>query len=111
MGDVLADFADTGGVVVAFNFNWHTPPFNLAGRWMTGGYTPFNANAPTLFTDSTLGTFTDAHPLMLKVTRPQRPFPPRCGTRSRGDTGRGMGRRCAADSGQANGSRNQQLPG
>jgi len=67
MGNVLADYADTGGVVVGFNFNWHTAPFNLAGRWMTGGYTPFNANAPTLFTDSTLGTFTDAHPLMLKV--------------------------------------------
>ncbi len=68
MGDVLADYADTGGLVVAFNFNWHTAPFNLAGRWMTGGYTPFNANAPTLFTDSTLGTFSASHPLMQEVT-------------------------------------------
>ena len=68
MGDVLADFADTGGLVVAFNFDWHVAPFNLAGRWMTGGYTPFNANAATLFTDSTLGTFLAAHPLMQEVT-------------------------------------------
>ena len=35
---------------------------------MTGGYTPFNADAPTLFTDSTLGAFTAGHPLMQGVT-------------------------------------------
>ena len=62
MGDVLADYADTGGLVVGFNFNWHAAPFNLAGRWITGGYTPFNAAAPNLFTDSTLGTFPALHP-------------------------------------------------
>ena len=26
MGDVLADYADTGGLVVAFNFNWYGRP-------------------------------------------------------------------------------------
>src|SRR6266478_4236440 len=35
MGDVLADYADTGGIVVAFNFDWYGPPFGLDGRWMT----------------------------------------------------------------------------
>jgi hypothetical protein len=68
MGDVLADYADTGGLVVAFNFTWYGTPFGMAGRWITGGYTPFAAPAPTLFTDSTLGTFTDKHPLMQEVT-------------------------------------------
>ena len=37
MGDVLADYADTGGIVVGLNFDWFGPPFGLAGRWMTGG--------------------------------------------------------------------------
>ena len=37
MGNVLADYADTGGVVVALNFDWFGPPFGLDGRWMTVG--------------------------------------------------------------------------
>ncbi len=36
MGDVLADFADTGGVVVGFNFNWHTRSFQF-GRTLDDG--------------------------------------------------------------------------
>jgi hypothetical protein len=64
MGDVLADYADTGGIVVALDFNWVGPPFGLMGRWMTGGYTPFNDVAPNNFTSSCLGTFNMAHPLM-----------------------------------------------
>ena len=36
MGNVLADYADTGGVVVGFNFDWFGPPFGLEGRWQTG---------------------------------------------------------------------------
>ena len=31
MGNVLADYADTGGVVVGLNFDWFGPPFGLAG--------------------------------------------------------------------------------
>ena len=68
MGNVLADYADTGGAVVGINFNWFAGPFALAGRWMTGGYTPFNAAAPNLFTDNTLGTFSALHPLMQGIT-------------------------------------------
>jgi hypothetical protein len=64
MGDVLADYADSGGIVVALNFDWFGPPFGLAGRWMTGGYTPFNDLAPINFSNSCLGTFNMAHPLM-----------------------------------------------
>src|SRR5262245_65768751 len=63
MGDVLADYADTGGTVVAFNFDWFGPPFGLDGRWMTGGYSPFNIG-PTNFSDSCLGDYDTTHPLM-----------------------------------------------
>jgi hypothetical protein len=68
MGNVLADYQDTSGVVVAFNFNWDGPPNGLAGRWMTGGYTPFNDLAPGSFSNSTLGTFNAGHSLMQGVT-------------------------------------------
>ena len=64
MGNVLADYADTGGIVVGLNFNWFGPPFGLAGRWMTGGYTPFNDVAPINFNNSCLGAFNMGHPLM-----------------------------------------------
>ncbi len=62
--NVLADYADTGGIVVAFNFDWYGPPFGLDGRWMTGGYTPFNYPAPINFTNSCLGNYDMNHPLM-----------------------------------------------
>ena len=64
MGNVLADYADTGGVVVGLNFDWFGAPFGLAGRWMTGGYTPFNSPGPTHFATSCLGTYNTSHPLM-----------------------------------------------
>jgi N-acetylneuraminic acid mutarotase len=67
MGNVLADYADTGGVVVGLNFNWFGPPFGLDGRWMTGGYTPFNVG-PTNFTTSCLGNFDNTHPLMQGIS-------------------------------------------
>jgi hypothetical protein len=39
MGNVLADYADAGGIVVGLAFNWSGPPLGLDGRWITGGYT------------------------------------------------------------------------
>src|SRR4029453_5100118 len=67
MGNVLADYADTGGVVVGLNFNWFGPPFGFDGRWITGGYTPFNVG-PTNFTTSCLGTYDTTHPLMQGIS-------------------------------------------
>jgi N-acetylneuraminic acid mutarotase len=64
MGDVLADYADAGGTVVAFNFDWFGPPFGLDGRWITDGYTPFVAGGPINFNNSCLGTYDNTHPLM-----------------------------------------------
>src|SRR4029077_13520350 len=67
MGNVLADYADTGGVVVGLNFDWFGPPFGLDGRWITGGYTPFNVG-PTNFATSCLGTYNTTHPLMQGIS-------------------------------------------
>src|SRR5213078_156871 len=64
MGNVLADYADAGGTVVAFDFDWFGPPFGLDGRWITDGYTPFVAGGPTNFTNSCLGMYDNPHPLM-----------------------------------------------
>ena len=67
MGNVLADYADTGGVVVGLNFDWFGPPFGLDGRWITGGYTPYNVG-PTNFGTSCLGTYDTTHPLMQGIS-------------------------------------------
>jgi hypothetical protein len=64
MGDVLADYADAGGIVVGLGFNWFGSPFGLAGRWITGGYTPFNSPGTNHFANSCLGAYDTTHPLM-----------------------------------------------
>src|SRR5262249_23052210 len=64
MGNVLADYADGGGIVVAFNFDWYGPPFGLEGRWQTDGYSPFVEGGPTNFVSSCLGSYNAGHPLM-----------------------------------------------
>ena len=68
MGDVLADYQDAGGIVVATTFDWFGPPFGLDGRWMTGGYTPFTYPATANFANANLGTYDPSHPLMQGVT-------------------------------------------
>lgn len=68
LGNVIADYQDAGGIVVATNANWYGPPYGMEGRWMTGGYTPFNYPAPTQNSTSTLGTYDPSHPLMQGVT-------------------------------------------
>jgi hypothetical protein len=67
LGDVIAEYQDAGGTVVATNFNWSGPPYGLSGRWMTGGYTMFTYPAPGNYSTSTLGTHDPAHPLMQGV--------------------------------------------
>ena len=64
MGNVLADYADTGGIVVGLAFDWSGPPNGLEGRWITGGYTPFVSPAPTFSIPSCLGNYDTTHPLM-----------------------------------------------
>ncbi len=68
MGNVLADYQDAGGIVVATAFDWFGSPFGLDGRWMTGGYTPFTYPATINFANANLGTYDPSHPLMQGVT-------------------------------------------
>ena len=69
MGDVLAEYEDAGGVVVVSTFAWdNRGGWNLAGRWMTGGYTPYNSTDQTNFSNNTANITDPGHPLMQGVS-------------------------------------------
>lgn len=42
LGDAIATYLDGGGTVVAFEYDWCGGAFALGGRWLTGGYSPFD---------------------------------------------------------------------
>ncbi len=67
MGNVLADYIDAGGVVVGHTYLYgqFVP---IQGRFVTGGYSPYNIPVVNNFTNRTLGTFDSSHPLMQGVT-------------------------------------------
>lgn len=65
-GDALADFQDQGGAAIGATFSWQSGS-DFAGRWMTGGYTPFALGAPSAFNTVMLGSADTAHPLMQGV--------------------------------------------
>jgi N-acetylneuraminic acid mutarotase len=56
LGNVLADYVDSGGVVTEFNFGFYDPDYRIKGRWESGGYTPFNNGASSNFSNGSLGT-------------------------------------------------------
>jgi N-acetylneuraminic acid mutarotase len=58
LGNNLADYLDAGGVVVAFNFDWFGGSQSIAGRWLTGNYTPFDNPGSGNFSNGTLGSCT-----------------------------------------------------
>ena len=68
MGDVLADYEDGGGVVVVGDFAWAVGPWNLGGRWMNDGYTPYNITGDMFFSDDTANITDPSHPLMQGVS-------------------------------------------
>ena len=66
MGDVLADYEDGGGVVVVSTFAWdNRGGWLLAGRWVTGGYSPLSI---VLMTDKIANITDPGHPLMQGVS-------------------------------------------
>src|SRR5439155_5863591 len=67
LGNNLASYEDGGGVVVAFNFAWGTGNAAIQGRWLSGGYSPYNSPGTNNFANGTLGTYTVGHPLMQGV--------------------------------------------
>ena len=69
MGNVLADYEDAGGVVVVGNHAWaNDGGWLLQGRWMTGGYSPYNATGQFNFSLNTANVIDPSHPLMQGVS-------------------------------------------
>src|SRR6266487_2271470 len=69
MGNVLADYQDAGGIVVVSTFAWdNRGPWLLGGRWVTGGYSPFNSTSITNFSFNTANITQPGHPLMQGVS-------------------------------------------
>lgn len=68
MGDVAADYVDSGGGVVQATFSWHSS-IPLAGRWQSGGYSPLTYGSQAQGVTLTLGTVHDpSHPVMDNVS-------------------------------------------
>jgi len=69
LGNILADFQDSGGAVVGLDFDWNNSLNNMiSGRWLTDGYSPFNSTTTSAFSTVSLGTIQRAgHPLLAGV--------------------------------------------
>src|SRR3954454_1880666 len=69
LGDELATYADQGGVVIEFAFDWDgRAERRLGGRWATAGYSPYNVATAVINTGGTLGTHEASSPLLRGVT-------------------------------------------
>ena len=66
LGNVLADYIDQGGGVIQTLASF-AGGFEVAGRFMTGGYAAFGVGYGPIG-DGTLGTFDPTHPIMDGVT-------------------------------------------
>src|SRR4051794_19899448 len=68
LGEELATYADEGGVVVEFAFDWDgRAERRLGGRWATAGYSPYNPSTAAVFADTSLGTSERSSPLLAGV--------------------------------------------
>jgi hypothetical protein len=69
MGNVLADYEDGGGVVIVGTFAWGTGDGGfMQGRWMTGGYSPFDPTNQDNFSLNIANITDPFHPLMQGVS-------------------------------------------
>src|SRR3954468_4081639 len=68
LGDELATYADQGGVVIEFAFDWAgRAERRLGGRWATAGYSAYNVATAVINTGGTLGTHEASSPLLAGV--------------------------------------------
>ena len=68
MGNVLADYEDAGGIVVVATAAWdHVGCWNLQGRWMTDGYSPYDSTYQRNFSYNTANITDPSHTLMAGV--------------------------------------------
>ncbi|MGH2958701.1 MAG: hypothetical protein ACRDKE_03790, partial [Solirubrobacterales bacterium] len=72
LGNLMADFQDRGGVVVADTWNFwdeaNDPGYSIRGRWASGGYSPFVQLVNGTATVQALGSHDAAHPFFQGVT-------------------------------------------
>ncbi|HOT91991.1 MAG TPA: PKD domain-containing protein, partial [Anaerolineae bacterium] len=66
MGNVLADYVDSGGKVVDLEFALDSS-WGMQGRFVSAGYTAMTHSA-TLYSTACLGAFDPAHPIMDGIT-------------------------------------------
>ncbi len=66
LGDILADYIDTGGAVVAMSRCWDSRRL-LKGRFITEGYTPFLSAGGLFYSWADLGSFDASSPIMIGV--------------------------------------------
>ena len=69
VGNNLADYQDQGGIVVDAAFDWQSiGEFDLAGRRVSGGYSPYQVGAEPHFGAANLGTHDASNPLLAGVS-------------------------------------------
>jgi hypothetical protein len=70
LGDNLADYVDGGGIVVQYGFSHFGPSivWGIYGRWLDGGYNPYDYSENLSGNTFSLGAFNAGHPLMAGVT-------------------------------------------
>ncbi|MFZ2071431.1 MAG: S8 family serine peptidase [Halobacteriota archaeon] len=67
LGDVLADYVDSGGKVLLTQPSV-TPPWGVEGRIITGGYSPFVYEGGPIWSHAELGWYDPSHPIMEGVS-------------------------------------------
>jgi hypothetical protein len=67
IGNVLADYVDTGGKVINLNFSMDLGFAGLQGRFMTGNYSAMKGTSLNFLTDC-LGSYDPSHPIMSGIT-------------------------------------------
>jgi uncharacterized repeat protein (TIGR01451 family) len=69
IGNILADYVDAGGKLIMADFAWDSATYGwqLAGRLMDEGYTPY-LNSTVDLGSASLGDYDPAHPVMQGVT-------------------------------------------
>ncbi|WP_255336446.1 Ig-like domain-containing protein, partial [Methanosarcina sp. KYL-1] len=69
LGDVLADYVDSGGYVIIQVFSWYGPSWNLQGRIISEGYSPFvqDGDNSNHYSTASLGPYDASHPIMKGV--------------------------------------------
>lgn len=67
IGNILADYVDSGGKIIMADFAWDNVGWELTGRIMADGYTPYQT-ATGDQDNTTLGSYDNTHPVMQGVT-------------------------------------------